>query len=82
MSGVDWRRKSEGVIVGKERSRRENVEEIRGARAQERSDRAAGNVDDDISPKGTVRQERKFVQLMEHHKSEGETEFLTRAGKL
>jgi hypothetical protein len=65
MSGVDWRRKSEGVIVGKERSRRENVEEIRGARAQERSDRAAGNVDDDISPKGTVRRERKFVQLME-----------------
>ena len=54
MSRVDWRRKSEGVIVGKERSRRENVEEIRGARAQERSDRAAGNVDDDISPKGTV----------------------------
>jgi hypothetical protein len=30
MSGVDWRRKSEGVIVGKERSRRENVEEIVG----------------------------------------------------
>jgi hypothetical protein len=26
--------------------------------------------------------EREFVQLMEHHKSEGETEFLTQAGKL
>jgi hypothetical protein len=24
----------------------------------------------------------EFVQLMEHHKSEGEMEFLTRAGKL
>jgi hypothetical protein len=25
---------------------------------------------------------REFVQLMEHHISEGETEFLVRAGKL
>ena len=56
------------VIFGGEQSRCENVAQRSG-------------------PKGTMMrkiegQESKFVQLMEHHKSEGETEFLTRAGKL
>jgi hypothetical protein len=53
MSRVDWRRKSEGLIVGKEQLRRENVEEIRGARTQEERSHCR-KVDDDISPKGTV----------------------------
>jgi hypothetical protein len=78
------------VIVGKERSRRENVDDdispkgtvTKKSEGRERKKERSRREKVDDNRRGRRWRERKFVQLMEHHKSEGETEFLTEAGKL